>query len=222
MAMRPVQKRMTMALWGMILLAMVGIVVGKILLPRYGQSESQPGARIASQAPEEHALTELFSAPEIKLTDQDNGSFSTARLRGKPWVVDFVFTTCGNICPMMSAKMAEIQGQTPAAVNLVSFTVDPEHDTPGVLKAYGQRLHADFSRWHFLTGSHAQMADAAFQMKISVRAADANSPILHSDKFLLINAEGNVVGIYNGTDDVDVKQLIADATKLAGREGKPL
>jgi cytochrome oxidase Cu insertion factor (SCO1/SenC/PrrC family) len=66
------------------------------------------------------------------------------------------------------------------------------------------------------------MADAAFQMKISVRAADANSPILHSDKFLLVNADGNVVGVYNGTDDADVKQLIADATKLAGGERKPL
>ncbi|HSZ58953.1 MAG TPA: SCO family protein [Tepidisphaeraceae bacterium] len=222
MVIGPIQKRIRIGLWGLILLAMVGIVVGKILLPRYGQAEGQPGMRIASQAPEEHALTELFSVPEMKLTDQDDRPFLTSQLRGKPWVADFVFTTCGNICPMMSAKMAEIQGQTPAAVNLVSFTVDPEHDTPGVLKAYGQRLHADFSRWHFLTGSHAQMADAAFQMKISVRAADANSPILHSDKFLLVNADGNVVGVYNGTDDADVKQLIADATKLAGGERKPL
>jgi protein SCO1/2 len=220
MAMGPVQKRITIALWGLILVAMVGIVVGKILLPRYGLAK-EPGGQIASEGPTDRGVTELFAVPEIKLTDQGDRPFSTAQLHGKVWVADFIFTTCGNICPMMSAKMAQIQNQTPAEVNLVSFTVDPEHDTPAALKAYGQNLHADFGRWHFLTGTRSRMADAAYQMKISVKPADDNSPIMHSDKFLLVNAAGKVVGIYTGTDDADVKRLIADATKLAG-EGKPL
>ena len=220
MAMGRVQKRITLALWGLIGLAIVGIVVGKIVLPRQAGSREEPGAQIASYSPDQ-GPAELFDVPEIRLTDQAGQGFSTAQLRGKPWIADFIFTTCGNICPMMSAKMAQIQNQTPAGVNLVSFSVDPEHDTPAVLKAYGQKLHADFDRWHFLTGSRAQMADAAYQMKISVKQPDASSPIMHSDRFLLVNPAGKVVGIYNGTDDADVKRLIADTTKLAG-EGKPL
>jgi protein SCO1/2 len=136
-------------------------------------------------------------------------------------VADFIFTTCGNICPIMSGKMAEVQNQTPTKLAMVSFSVDPEHDTPAVLKAYGERLHADFSRWHFLTGTHGQMADAAFQMKISVKLPDSTGPLMHSDKFLLVNSSGKVVGIYNGTSADDVKRLIADASKLAG-EGKAL
>jgi protein SCO1/2 len=219
MAMRPVQKRITIALWVLVLLAMVGIVVGKILLPRFEQSANQPGIAIASSSPAVQGHEELFDVPEIKLTDQTGQPFSTAQLRGRPWAADFIFTSCGNICPIMSGKMAEVQNQTPAKLAMVSFSVDPEHDTPAVLKGYGERLHADFSRWHFLTGTHAQMADAALQMKISVKSADAQGPLMHSDKFLLVNASGKVVGVYSGTSAEDVRRLIADATKLAG-EGK--
>jgi protein SCO1/2 len=221
MAMGPTQKRITFALWGLILVAVVGIVVAKVLLPRH-DSQVQPGGEIASMTPKDQGHEELFAVPEIKLTDQEGLPFSTAQLRGRPWIADFIFTSCGNICPIMSAKMEEIQNHTPIPVNLVSFTVDPEHDTPGVLRSYGQHLQADFLRWHFLTGSRAEMADAAYQMKISVKAADASAPIMHSDKFLLVDGDGKVVGIYNGTSDEDVKRLMADATKLSGREANPL
>jgi protein SCO1/2 len=115
--------------------------------------------------------------------------------------------------------MAELQKLTPADVHLISFTVDPATDTPSVLKKYGESYHADFSRWHFLTGSIAQMADAAYEMKISLQPASSASPIMHSEKFLLIDGEGNVVGIYDGTNGDEVKRLAADATKLV--EQKP-
>jgi protein SCO1/2 len=221
MAMGPTQKRFTFVLWGLILVAVVGIVVARVLLPRH-DSHGQPGGEIASTTPTGQGHEGLFTVPEIKLTDQEGQPFSTAVLRGRPWIADFIFTSCGNICPIMSAKMAEIQNHTPIPINLVSFTVDPEHDTPGVLRSYGQHLQADFLRWHFLTGTRAEMADAAYQMKISVKAADASAPIMHSDKFLLVDGDGKVVGIYNGTNDQDVKRLMADATKLSGREANPL
>lgn len=188
------QKRITIALWGLIVVALAGILVARMLFPRQPQS--------------------LFPAVQITLTDQNVQPFSTGDLHGRPWVADFVFTTCGSICPIMSARMTDVQRQTPGSVNLVSFTVDPEHDTPEVLKAYGQGLGADFSRWHFLTGSRQQMSQAAYDMKISVKS-DAN-PIMHSDKFLLVNSDGNVVGIYDGTNVDDVKRLIKDASALAG------
>jgi protein SCO1/2 len=111
-----------------------------------------------------------------------------------------------------------LQTQTPGNVKLVSFTVDPKHDTPQVLKEYAGALAADPARWHFLTGTPRQMADAAYGMKISVLPATENKTesILHSTKFLLVNPAGKVVGIYDSTNDADMKQLVMDAIRLAG------
>jgi protein SCO1/2 len=114
----------------------------------------------------------------------------------------------------MSRQMTELQKQMPKGVELVSFTVDPEHDSPQVLKEYGQAYQADFSRWHFLTGTKPQMMDAALAMKISVHPADKDFALTHSDKFLLVNQSGHVVGVYDGTNSQDVSRLAADAAKL--------
>jgi len=215
--MGPTQKRITIVLWAMVVLALVGIVVGKILLPRGGA----PSAQEMQQREETNRGTEpLYPAPVLALTDQTGKAFNTSQLRGRPWVADFIFTTCGSVCPMMTAKMVEIQKNTPGDVQLVSFTVDPETDTPGVLKKYGESVHADFDRWHFLTGSVQQMADAAYQMKISVKPASEGSRIMHSEKFLLVDSGGNVVGVYDGTSNEDVKRLAADAAKLVEAKGK--
>jgi protein SCO1/2 len=186
-------------LWGLVVLALVGVVVGKILIPR-------------TAAP---VMPQLFPVPDIALTDQDGQPFSTGQLRGHPWVADFIFTSCAGSCPMMSHAMTELQKNTSPEVGLVSFTVDPQHDTPAILKEYGAGLHADFSRWHFLTGAAAQMADAAYKMKISVRPADKDSALTHSDRFLLVDDSGHVVGIYDGTNADAVKDLTAAANRLA-------
>ena len=216
--MGPTQKRITIALWGMVVLALVGIVVGKILLPR-----PAAGPTIAELQQREEAARgtqPLYPAPALGLTDQTGKPFNTSQLHGHPWVADFIFTSCGSVCPTMTAKMVELQKNTPADIHLVSFTVDPATDTPAVLKTYGESFHADFGRWHFLTGSNVDMANAAYQMKISVKPASEGNAIMHSEKFLLVNAGGNVVGVYDGTSSEDVKRLEADATKLVAAKGK--
>jgi protein SCO1 len=216
--MGPTQKRITIALWGMVVLALVGIVVGKIMLPH---PPAGPGVAELEQREEAARGTQpLYPAPPLALTDQTGKPFNTSQLRGHPWVADFIFTSCGSVCPTMTAKMVEIQKSTPADVHLVSFTVDPATDTPAILKTYGESFHADFDRWHFLTGTNAQMADAAYKMKISVKPASPDNAIMHSEKFLLVDADGNVVGVYDGTSGEDVKRLEADATKLAAGKGK--
>lgn len=215
--MGPTQKKITIALWGLVLLALVGIVVGKILLPNPAAAPSQEMQHREEQG---RGTQPLFPAPPLALKDQSGKAFNTSELRGRPWVADFIFTSCGNVCPIMTSKMVELQNATPADVNFVSFTVDPETDTPEVLKKYGDSVHADFARWHFLTGSVQQMADAAYQMKISVKPAGEGSSIMHSEKFLLVDAAGNVVGVYDGTNNDDVKRLTTDATKLAQSAGK--
>jgi protein SCO1/2 len=188
-------------LWSLVVLAMVGLVVAKVVLPK-------------RQVPATGVDASLFNVPPITLTDQDDRTFSTAQLLGHPWVADFIFTSCAGTCPIMTHQMAEVQKNTPGSVDLVSFTVDPEHDTPAILKEYGQGNHADFSRWHFLTGTKQQMAEAAYAMKISVRPADKDYALTHSEKLLLINRFGDVVGIYDGTSPQDVARLTADAAKL--------
>lgn len=205
--MGPTQKKITIGLWALVLTALVGIVVGKALTQR------RPVPIIDERpADVQVPLRDLFPAPPLTLTDQNNQSFSTASLNGKVWVADFIFTSCGSICPILSDRMAHLQNMTPAGVNFVSFSVDPKIDTPAVLQSYGTRIGADFSRWHFLTGSTEQMADAAIQMKI---ASSTSNPLAHSDRFLLINAKGMVVGLYSGLEAADLKQIAADATRLA-------
>jgi cytochrome oxidase Cu insertion factor (SCO1/SenC/PrrC family) len=206
--MGPTQKKITIGLWVLSLVAIVGIVAGKMLRPRPVGSSAPVENPAAEQV---NSLHDLFPAASLTLTDQDGNSFSTDSLAGKVWVADFIFTTCGSICPILSDRVAHLQHMTPPGVNFVSFTVDPKIDTPAVMKAYGARLGADFSRWHFLTGSVAQMTDAAVKMNLST---GTGNPLSHSDRLLLVNAKGEVVGIYSGIDAADLPQLAADATKL--------
>jgi protein SCO1/2 len=210
-------KSIRFILWGLVAVALIGLIVAKIL-----QDESPDVIKLVAKLVQPHHSapepTALFEVPPIALTDQDAKPFSTAQLRGGPWVADFIFTSCAGSCPIMSHQMADLQKKTPAGLALVSFTVDPQTDTPAILKEYGQGLHADFSRWHFLTGTRQQMNDAAAGMKIAVHPADKDFALTHSDRFLLINSAGQVVGIYQGTSSQDVARLVEDATRLANSE----
>ena len=104
-------------------------------------------------------LPSLGSVPAFTLTDQNGATFeSQAKLDGQVWVADFMFTTCPGPCPLMSSQMHQVQKALEAdGIRLVSFTIDPEHDTPAVLLEYGQRFKASPGVWHFLTGSRADL-----------------------------------------------------------------
>lgn len=89
------------------------------------------------------------------LIDQDNQPVTLDSLRGEVLVVNFIFTSCPDVCPLLTAQMAKIQNRMKGAgpeVKLLSISVDPLTDTPAVLKAYGEKYNASFSRWSFLTG----------------------------------------------------------------------
>jgi protein SCO1/2 len=120
----------------------------------------------------------------------------------------------------MTATMSELQKQLPAQTQLVSFSVDPQRDTPEALKKYAQTYNADPSRWHFLTGTRPQMIAVVSAMQLPFREADGNSPILHSERMVLIDGAGNVRGTYHSKNDEEMKQLISDAAALA-REAHP-
>jgi len=201
------QRILASLLWGVLILAMLG-AVGTVLWGRVRQAA--PQANVVSEAP-----AVLYPAPSFSLTDQEGRSFSSESLRGKTWVANFIFTNCPGACPMMSQKMASLQkAVSDENVRFVSFTVDPETDTPEVLKQYGQRFGADGARWHFLTGEKGEMFRIAAEMKLSALPAEGTNPIVHSEKFLLVDKDGNVRRAYDSDDEEAIKRLVKDAAAL--------
>lgn len=197
------QRIITTALWALLVVAMLG-VIGTGLLAKF---RPEP-------------LPVYYDAPKFSLTDQHNRPFGSDDLRGKVWVADFIFTTCPGACPKMTMKMSSLQRAVPGQdVHFVSFTVDPERDTPEVLKQYGQNYDADPARWHFLTGEKSKLFDAAAGLKLTAAPAGQFGPeIVHAEKFLLVDGAGKVRGIYDSNDEQALKKLAADAAALADRQ----
>jgi protein SCO1/2 len=203
-----------MVVLGSVMLLVIGVVaVAK--WKTWGHAAPQ---KIA-QLPSGRSTDVIFAAPRFSLIDENGNPFSADTLRGRAYICDFIFTTCGSACPLMTQKLAALQGQTPAGLQLISFTVNPEHDTPAVLKQYAAARGADPRRWHFLTGTTGQMIRTVREMKLGFQAANDRDPILHSEKFLLIDGDGNVRGIYDSLDGQSMKELVADAAWLAGTPG---
>ncbi|VEF48743.1 electron transport protein SCO1/SenC [Bacillus freudenreichii] len=153
---------------------------------------------------------------DFNFTDQDGKPFGLEDLKGKVWVSDFVFTNCTTVCPPMTMNMAELQEKVKEMglddVHFVSFTVDPEIDTPEVLKQYGQSFGADFSTWHFLTGySQEEIEDyVPKNFKTIVKKPRDDDQVIHGITFYLFNKDGEIIGDYPGDKEVPFKQIIKD------------
>jgi protein SCO1/2 len=209
-------KILIIAVWAIAFLAVGGVTAG-VLLYRMSQRADQPLAVPASQG-EVHRLDLLFDAPAFTLTDQEAKPFDSKQLTGKVWVADFVFTSCSNMCPMMTEQMREFQNKTAGmGVQMVSFSVDPETDTPAVLKDYAVRNKADLSRWHFLTGSKDTLWNISNAMKLAVGPGDDHQ-LMHSSHFLLVDQAGHVRGVYDYKRAGFMNDLLADATALANEK----
>ncbi len=167
-------------------------------------------------------LPMLGTVPAFSLTERGGNAVSAADLAGHVWIADFVFTRCPDFCPVLTTRMAGLQraiapGRDP--VRLVSFSVDPAHDTPEELRAYAARAGAG-DGWLFLTGSRAALA-ALLRDGFKVAWADdgpPSSPITHSDRFVLVDPRLRIRGYYHGTDPADLARLVRDAAAL--RDGR--
>ncbi len=139
-------------------------------------------------------------------------------LIGRVWIADFVYTTCAGPCPLLSANMAGLQKKLPPSIGLLSFTVDPENDTPAVLAAYAGRFGADPKRWLFVTGpKDAQVRlirDGFLIAAVSSPDAPAGQNVSHSTKMALIDAQGRIRGYYDGDDAASLDKLAVDAESL--------
>jgi protein SCO1/2 len=155
----------------------------------------------------------LGSVPSFQLTAQSGRTFDSRSLAGHVWVADFIYTTCPGPCPMMSSRMNRLQTSTAAMpdVKLVSFTVDPEHDTPPVLAEYGKHFKADPARWSFLTG------DKAVLNNLGLSAFHLNSvdgSLIHSTRFALVDRAGLIRGYYSSEEDDFLPRLLRDLRQL--------
>jgi len=190
-------------------------VLGMLLFLALSSANRQAQPAQVEVAAEGNDLPVLFDLPTFKLLDQDGHEFTDAQLRGKPFVASFVFTHCAGPCPMMFAKMASMQRNVPNPnIKLVTFTVDPERDTPEVLKKKAQDLGADPGRWTFLTGDKDSVHLLLKEMLMPT-PGPSDDPLMHTESFYLFDASGKCRGRYFSKDDEDMKKLATDAEKLA-------
>lgn len=163
----------------------------------------------------------LYELPTFELTSEKGHPYGTDQLKGRVWVASFVFTSCPSICPGLMEKMQEVQHRTRnagAAVQLVTFTVDPENDTPEKLAAYARRFKASPYRWTFLTGDYTVLESTIVDgFKLAMKRSgqpeqDVSSfELFHSERFVLIDREGRIRGYYEATDE-GVEKLSEDIT----------
>ena len=165
----------------------------------------------------ERSLASLGTVPLFQLTNQNGQPFGSAELNGKIWIADFVFTSCRGPCPLISSRMSELQRPLEKSdVHLVSFTVDPQTDTPEVLRDYAERLHARPGRWDFLTGpvsSIYELTRNGFKLGVSDGADEEGVPV-HSTRAVLVDRRGMIRGYYDITAPDAVTKLLADTSHL--------
>lgn len=149
---------------------------------------------------------------EFSLTDQTGAAFSSKTLDKHVWIADFIYTTCPGPCPRMSSQMLQAQKALRSdAVRFVSFTVDPEHDTPAVLSAYAKHFEADPAKWFFLTGDIAAINHLSRDV---FRLATADGTLEHSTRFVLIDGQSRIRGFYSSLEKDIMPKLISDAQQL--------
>ncbi len=170
----------------------------------------------------EATLPELGKVGPFALTDQAGERVDNATLAGEPWVAAFMFTRCPTVCPRITAEMKKLQAaakQKGVSLHWVSFSVDPEHDTPKVLRDYARTHGLDLGNWSLLTGDLAAIKKTSVDsFKLALDGtADPNKDhlgILHGSHLVLVDAAGTIRGYYATNDPEALKKLLVDAARL--------
>lgn len=161
------------------------------------------------------SLPELGQVPAFTLTAQDGAPFSSNVLKNRVWVGNFIFTSCHGPCPRMSSQMRTLQNELDSSVHLVSFTVDPDNDTPSALAAYARQFGADPQRWHMLTGPKDELNKLSYDTFHLSTTGGAITE--HSTRFVLVDKRGRLRGYYDSSDPAALAEL-AQAAKALERE----
>jgi protein SCO1 len=158
---------------------------------------------------------------DAKLVDQNGAAVSLASLKGKPLVVDFIYTSCPGPCLMETAKLANVAlrlgTDLGSKVTIVSISVDPEHDGPKQLLDYSRQQGADEKGWYFLTGGPADVDRALAGFKLS-RQIEPDGSVGHLVDMMLIGPDGRLVREYNG-EVVKAQDIINDVRRTLSKGG---
>jgi len=174
-------------------------------------------------------LPDLGQLPSFALVDQYGKPFGAPEMRGKVWVADFIFTSCSDACPRLTARMRSLQDRLDPAerIGLLSITVDPERDTPEKLAQYARLSGAHGALWKFVTGPHREVERTVvngFHIamgRVPVESTDGALraeafEIMHGDRLVLVDAKGRLRGYYVA-DDEGMRRILRDARSLAGQ-----
>lgn len=161
--------------------------------------------------------------PSFSYLNQDSVMINSSSMKGKVWIADFFFTSCPTICPPMTSQMKRLAILTKdldKEVQFMSFTIDPDRDTPAKFRAYIKDMGIDARNWSFFTGDETATYELAhdFFHVGAQRSEDAEGGFEHNDTFVLIDKEGHVRGLYEGTKTEAVNQLEKDLRKLLKHE----
>ncbi len=167
-------------------------------------------------------LPALGSVGEFSLKDQAGRPVTAATLRGKVWAAAFFFTRCPTVCPRITRRMRELQqaaAKDSVKLELVSFSVDPDNDTPEALTAYAKEFGADLATWRFLTGDLEvvrKTSEQGFKLALDGKATPGaeHFGLFHGSHLVLVDGTGQIRGYYRTSEDGPMAQILRDAARL--------
>ncbi len=198
-------------------ISFVILIFGIWAVPKIVEKLSLPDLSIIGTEP----------VPPFSFTNQNGESITNEDFNGKVYIVEFFFTTCTDICPIMTQNMVKIQDEFfgNAEVAIASISIDPTHDTPDVLKEYAKNYKITKPQWHLLTGDKEEVLKLSNEgFKIYAAENIEDGIFEHSGFFALVDQKGNIrsrkdenenpIVYYDGLDDKNIQMLIEDIKKL--------
>jgi len=165
----------------------------------------------------------IAQLPDFELVDSGGAAVRRADFADRPFVADFIFTRCALYCPRLTAEMKALGPRLPAGVERISISVDPDHDRPEVLAEYARKWEVGpEARWRFLTGEREAVRNLVrrgFLLPVEDDPGNPAMPILHSNRFALVDGAGRIRGTYEAFEPEAIERLLADlAAVLAERD----
>lgn len=218
-------------IWISFIVLIFGIIVVPEIINRFATNQVVKGDRldtVDNNGTSNTNLIKIGPAPKFELTNQDNKKISNKEYLGKVYVLEFFFSTCPTICPKMNKSMLEIQNKFfgNPYFGIASITINPENDTPEVLKKHAEELGVKSTNWHFLTGDKKyifHLANKGFNLYAGENSK-VNGGFEHSGLFALIDKKGNIrcrkdaygnpILYYDGLDKKGVQAIEQDIAIL--------
>lgn len=178
-------------------------------------------ALLAAACDDPEPAGDFGSVPSFHLRDAQGREITLTTFSGKVWIADFIFTSCPDVCPLLTEQLAAVRkrlARHDARLAYASFSVDPEHDTPQKLGAFAAAHGAVAPNWYFLTGANAEVTRVVKQGFKQAMEAEPEAPgrprnVLHGTHFVLVDAAGKIRGFYR-SDEEGMDELVSATERL--------